>query len=218
MEGAYRLKLTLFEVVGHSAQQCASIYTKLFYVFTAKKVPGMEESTSLSCVLADQGIKIRIRKELRTRKKSGATAGDVDADGEDADREVKERDSPAVATASANLGNAKRKKVRTSLPTGPTFSVNTPTSVLPAGGNAPTTTTTATTTASMNNPLNAPPSVAFTHPPHLHSQTGYANKDNVKERDRECERERDGAKERKEGDGKRSPKFQASQGVRIRRS
>jgi hypothetical protein len=120
-----------------------------------KKVPwdGREYSTPLSCVLADQGIKIRIRKEVRTRKKGGATAGDGDGDGEDDDREVKERNSPAVATASANLGNAKRNKARTSPSTGPTFSVNAPTSVTPAGGNAPTT----TTAASMNNALNGSP-------------------------------------------------------------
>jgi hypothetical protein len=36
MEGSYRLKLMLYEVVGHSVQQCASIYTKSFYVFIAK--------------------------------------------------------------------------------------------------------------------------------------------------------------------------------------
>jgi hypothetical protein len=74
-EGSYRLKLTLFEVVGHTVQQCASIYTKPFYVFTAKKFPGMEESTPLSCALADQGIKIRIRKEVRLRKKGGGGGG-----------------------------------------------------------------------------------------------------------------------------------------------
>jgi hypothetical protein len=50
-------------------------------VFTTK-IPRMEESMPLSCVLADQGIKIRIRKEVKTRKKGGAAAGG-NADGED---------------------------------------------------------------------------------------------------------------------------------------
>ncbi|KIJ41917.1 hypothetical protein M422DRAFT_171624, partial [Sphaerobolus stellatus SS14] len=70
-EGSYRLKLTLFEVIGSSGQvhHCKSIFSKPFYVYTAKKFPGMEESTNLSCSLADQGIKIRIRKDIRVRKR-----------------------------------------------------------------------------------------------------------------------------------------------------
>ncbi|EIW76977.1 hypothetical protein CONPUDRAFT_168681, partial [Coniophora puteana RWD-64-598 SS2] len=68
-EGSYRLKLSLFEVVGNSVRHCKSIYSAPFYVYTAKKFPGMEESTPLSCSLADQGIKIRIRKDIRVRKR-----------------------------------------------------------------------------------------------------------------------------------------------------
>ncbi|KIY72789.1 hypothetical protein CYLTODRAFT_366949 [Cylindrobasidium torrendii FP15055 ss-10] len=66
-EGSYRLKLSLFEVAGTLVQHCKSIYSKPFYVYTAKKFPGMEQSTELSCSLADQGIKIRIRKDIRVR-------------------------------------------------------------------------------------------------------------------------------------------------------
>ncbi|KAH0833815.1 velvet factor-domain-containing protein [Lanmaoa asiatica] len=68
-EGSYRLKLSLFEVVGDTVRHCKSIYSAAFYVYTAKKFPGMEESTPLSCSLADQGIKIRIRKDIRVRKR-----------------------------------------------------------------------------------------------------------------------------------------------------
>ncbi|KAG8220746.1 velvet factor-domain-containing protein [Butyriboletus roseoflavus] len=68
-EGSYRLKLSLFEVVGNTVRHCKSIYSAAFYVYTAKKFPGMEESTPLSCSLADQGIKIRIRKDIRVRKR-----------------------------------------------------------------------------------------------------------------------------------------------------
>ncbi|KAL4077374.1 velvet factor-domain-containing protein, partial [Scleroderma citrinum] len=68
-EGSYRLKLSLFEVVGNTVRHCKSIYSAPFYVYTAKKFPGMEESTPLSCSLADQGIKIRIRKDIRVRKR-----------------------------------------------------------------------------------------------------------------------------------------------------
>ncbi|EJD04827.1 uncharacterized protein FOMMEDRAFT_153953 [Fomitiporia mediterranea MF3/22] len=68
-EGTYRLKLTLFEVIGANVHHCKSIFSAAFYVYTAKKFPGMEESTNLSCALADQGIKIRIRKDVRIRKR-----------------------------------------------------------------------------------------------------------------------------------------------------
>ncbi|KAL0564460.1 velum formation-related protein, partial [Marasmius crinis-equi] len=68
-EGSYRLKLSLFEVVGNTVRHCKSIFSAPFYVYTAKKFPGMEESTPLSCSLADQGIKIRIRKDIRVRKR-----------------------------------------------------------------------------------------------------------------------------------------------------
>ncbi|KAJ4463464.1 velvet factor-domain-containing protein [Lentinula lateritia] len=68
-EGSYRLKLSLYEVVGSNVRHCRSIFSAPFYVYTAKKFPGMEESTPLSCSLADQGIKIRIRKDIRVRKR-----------------------------------------------------------------------------------------------------------------------------------------------------
>ncbi|KAJ7602561.1 velvet factor-domain-containing protein [Mycena polygramma] len=67
-EGSYRLKLSLFEVVGNDVRHCKSIYSAPFYVYTAKKFPGVEESSPLTCSLADQGIKIRIRKDIRMRK------------------------------------------------------------------------------------------------------------------------------------------------------
>jgi len=41
-EGSYRLKLSLFEVVGNCVDHCKSIFSAPFYVYTAKKFPGME--------------------------------------------------------------------------------------------------------------------------------------------------------------------------------
>ncbi|KAF9807905.1 hypothetical protein IEO21_08022 [Rhodonia placenta] len=55
--------------IDSSVYHCKSIFSAPFYVYTAKKFPGMEESTPLSCSLADQGIKIRIRKDIRVRKR-----------------------------------------------------------------------------------------------------------------------------------------------------
>ncbi|KAF8214611.1 velvet factor [Mycena galopus ATCC 62051] len=74
-EGSYRLKLSLFEVVGNDVRHCKSIYSAPFYVYTAKKFPGVEESSPLTCSLADQGIKIRIRKDIRMRKARHAGVG-----------------------------------------------------------------------------------------------------------------------------------------------
>ncbi|KAJ3717248.1 velvet factor-domain-containing protein [Lentinula guzmanii] len=41
-EGSYRLKLSLYEVVGSNVRHCKSIFSTPFYVYTAKKFPGME--------------------------------------------------------------------------------------------------------------------------------------------------------------------------------
>ncbi|TPX36152.1 hypothetical protein SmJEL517_g01416 [Synchytrium microbalum] len=68
MEGAYRLKFSLFEIIAAEIFYCASIISDIFNVYPAKKFPGMEESTLLSRAFAEQGLKIRIRKELRMRK------------------------------------------------------------------------------------------------------------------------------------------------------
>ncbi|KAI9287084.1 velvet factor-domain-containing protein [Umbelopsis sp. AD052] len=69
MEGNYRLKLSLFEIIGKEVFHCKSIITHIFVVYSAKRFPGMEESTFLSRSFADQGLKIRIRKEIRVRRK-----------------------------------------------------------------------------------------------------------------------------------------------------
>jgi hypothetical protein len=66
-EGIYRLKFSLFEIVSGKVYHCRSICSDPFIVYSAKRFPGMEESTFLSRSFADQGLKIRIRKEVRVR-------------------------------------------------------------------------------------------------------------------------------------------------------
>ena len=80
MEGQYRLKFSLFELVGKRVVHCASIFSSAFYVYPAKKFPGMEESTLLSRSFAEQGLKIRIRKELRVKKRQDDPQADEDDD------------------------------------------------------------------------------------------------------------------------------------------
>ncbi|TPX58806.1 hypothetical protein PhCBS80983_g02910 [Powellomyces hirtus] len=84
MEGTYRLKFSLFEIINTEIYHCTSICSDIFNVYPAKKFPGMEESTFLSRTFAEQGLKIRIRKELRMRKgrgKKGNHDPDDSADG-----------------------------------------------------------------------------------------------------------------------------------------
>ncbi|KDN39948.1 hypothetical protein K437DRAFT_250382, partial [Tilletiaria anomala UBC 951] len=79
VEGRYKLKLCLFETIGHGVYHCKSIYTAPFNVYTAKRFPGMEESTKLSRAFADQGLKVRVRKNPRLRR-SAAKKGSDDTD------------------------------------------------------------------------------------------------------------------------------------------
>ncbi|KAJ1878182.1 Spore development regulator umv1, partial [Coemansia sp. S17] len=65
-EGVYRLKFSLFEIVGNQIFFCKSITSDSFTVYSAKKFPGMEESTRLTKLFAEQGLKIRVRKEQKS--------------------------------------------------------------------------------------------------------------------------------------------------------
>ncbi|UZJ53510.1 hypothetical protein CBS101457_002830 [Exobasidium rhododendri] len=86
VEGRYRLKLCLFETIGHEVHHCKSVYSTPFNVYTAKRFPGMEESTLLSKSFADQGLKVRVRKNPRARrskynrKRKGPGESDDDSD------------------------------------------------------------------------------------------------------------------------------------------
>lgn len=104
-EGWYRLKFSLFEGVKHEADadedkpfhniplthdkytrpvRHESMFNRLevqslpFQVFSAKKFPGLNKSTTLSKLVADQGCRVRIRRDIRQRKRAGKGDGDVD--------------------------------------------------------------------------------------------------------------------------------------------
>ncbi|KAI9662188.1 MAG: hypothetical protein M1829_006170 [Trizodia sp. TS-e1964] len=69
-EGQFRLKMNFVNVGGDgqtlntgSAPVLASTFSDVFQVFSAKKFPGVIESTGLSKCFATQGIKIPIRKD-----------------------------------------------------------------------------------------------------------------------------------------------------------
>jgi hypothetical protein len=101
-EGKYRLTFSLYEDVKDPADQDAEtegkptgphichrleVKTLPFSVFSAKKFPGLAESTSLSKIFAEQGCRVRIRRDVRMRRRNtdGKPAREYDHD-EDYDR------------------------------------------------------------------------------------------------------------------------------------
>jgi hypothetical protein len=109
-EGWYRLKFSLFEGVKHEADadfgkpfthapqvntnplqppiRHESMANRLevqstpFQVFSAKKFPGLQMSTALSKLVAEQGCRVRIRRDIRQRKRN-AKGVHRDAEGDD---------------------------------------------------------------------------------------------------------------------------------------
>jgi len=49
------------------------VKSQSFVVFSAKKFPGLKESTSLSRMVAEQGCRVRIRRDVRMRRRDKAT-------------------------------------------------------------------------------------------------------------------------------------------------
>jgi hypothetical protein len=101
-EGKYRLTFSLYEDVKDPADQdtetdgkptgphiCHRLEVKTmpFSVFSAKKFPGLAESTSLSKIFAEQGCRVRIRRDVRMRRRNteGKPGRDFDRD-DDYDR------------------------------------------------------------------------------------------------------------------------------------
>ncbi|KAF8542280.1 velvet factor-domain-containing protein [Trichophaea hybrida] len=66
IEGEFRLRFSLFEMMKNEVVHIKSITSEPFTVYAAKNFPGMSESTFLSRSFGDQGVRLRIRKEPRT--------------------------------------------------------------------------------------------------------------------------------------------------------
>ncbi|KAI8065961.1 velvet factor-domain-containing protein [Gongronella butleri] len=74
LEGTYRLKFTLFEIVENShVQSLVSVMSDEFRVYSPKHFPGMSESTPLTKSFSEQGVYIRIRKDTRHASKRQRT-------------------------------------------------------------------------------------------------------------------------------------------------
>ncbi|CAG8439620.1 6480_t:CDS:2 [Diversispora eburnea] len=73
-EGKYTLKFSLMKLgtedrlINTKTEIIATTFSDPFTVYSAKKFPGMTESTELSKAFAKQGLKIPIRNDVRPRK------------------------------------------------------------------------------------------------------------------------------------------------------
>lgn len=89
-EGYFRLSFSLFETTKEEkdfdlepsdpnlppgVDWRMEIKTQPFNVFSAKKFPGLMESTQLSKTVADQGCRVRIRRDVRMRKRDSKGNG-----------------------------------------------------------------------------------------------------------------------------------------------
>ncbi|KAJ1896105.1 hypothetical protein LPJ66_004191, partial [Kickxella alabastrina] len=77
-EGSFRLRFDLFEMEGEMVHQRASIISDIFSVYSPKRFPGMMESTRLSKLFAEQGLRIRIRTEAGTKKRGKKLACELE--------------------------------------------------------------------------------------------------------------------------------------------
>lgn len=117
-EGFYRLKFTLMECpkneldreiprVGtedmrnDSMRMRTYVYSPPFQVYSAKKFPGLEQSTELSALLNEQGCRVRVRREVRQRRPHAGKGGNK----EEEHRNIKAADhnrAPSVDSQSWN--------------------------------------------------------------------------------------------------------------------
>ncbi|KAI8092692.1 velvet factor [Halteromyces radiatus] len=67
IEGEYRLKFTLFEIITTGAVNLMHVFSNVFKVYNSKTMPRLLDATFLSRSFSDQGVRIRIRKEHRVQ-------------------------------------------------------------------------------------------------------------------------------------------------------
>lgn len=99
-EGKYRLSFALFENLSevkdldpddpdvifdgnHFVTHRSEVKSAPFTVFSAKKFPGLSESTALSRMVAEQGCRVRIRRDVRMRRRENKGSKDWDEYDED---------------------------------------------------------------------------------------------------------------------------------------
>ena len=76
LEGIFKLKFSLYESRADDVEFLTDVISAPFQVYSAKTWPGMGESTAMTRALADQGIRLRLRKEPRFRLQPQGPASD----------------------------------------------------------------------------------------------------------------------------------------------
>jgi hypothetical protein len=128
-EGQYRLSFSLFETTKEEKDYDLEpadgnlptgvdwrmeIKTAPFDVFSAKKFPGLMESTPLSKEVADQGCRVRIRRDVRMRKRDPKSGGhDRREEGYSRRRNVTPatEDRNAVVARARSISNSSEQRV-----------------------------------------------------------------------------------------------------------
>jgi hypothetical protein len=92
------------------SKKVSAIKESLFFILLfCIRFPGMEESTFLSRSFADQGLKIRIRKELRQRRKLSKMS---DTEDKDSNNNNGTLSSPSASTPSSSSQSKSGKRLR----------------------------------------------------------------------------------------------------------
>ena len=123
-EGLYRLSFSLFETTKEEkdfdlepteggdlppgVDWRMEIKTLPFSVFSAKKFPGLMESTQLSKTVADQGCRVRIRRDVRMRKREAKpSSGNGGYDRREEEYMRRNRETPAAEDPHAAAARAR---------------------------------------------------------------------------------------------------------------
>lgn len=91
-EGTYRLQFSLFKLNTSTGdvETLTTICSQPFTTYSGRHFPGMSESTSMTRLLVDAGVRLRLRKEskaMSTKKKNNAFAQMMSQRGRDEDDE-----------------------------------------------------------------------------------------------------------------------------------
>ncbi|ORY64105.1 velvet factor-domain-containing protein, partial [Pseudomassariella vexata] len=84
------------------------IKSQKFHVFSAKKFPGLAESTALSRTIAEQGCRVRIRRDVRMRRREGKTSNNDEFEQAQQDELARQRrtQSPADVYRARSASNS----------------------------------------------------------------------------------------------------------------
>lgn len=93
--GKYKLRFSIFEFQRNGCQLLKETESNVFEVMSAKKFPGMQESTVLSRIFSDQGVRLRLRKETKGGKEKRRAQGQDDESSRRPEQSQPEHASPS---------------------------------------------------------------------------------------------------------------------------